>query len=222
MIIKESRYLDKLGFKIPEAALNVTLQEGKYQGIIRSLNEKLHEYDRLLSTLSDVDQKLFASQIDELNNTIKGGFYPLNWTSQRIPSYIEDLNLALERFGSVVSQVHKNADMINDIVKKISNTLLIEGLDLRQADGTLQPVDISDFFEKMEHRRTERLDALAHDYKTIGESFLMKVEEVVAKTASGCSPILAVYYQYWELRIYNAITEMIIRSMSVFIGLLQV
>jgi dynein heavy chain len=105
MIIKESRYLDKLGFRIPEQALNVTLQEKKYQDIIRSLNEKLHEYDRLLATLSPVERKLLHTQIDELNTTIKGGFYPLNWTSQRIPSYIEDLNLALERFGSIISQV---------------------------------------------------------------------------------------------------------------------
>jgi dynein heavy chain len=153
MIIRESRYLDKLGFKIPEAALNVTLQEGKYQGIVRSLNEKLHEYDRLLSTLSDVDRRLFSSQIDELNNTIKGGFYPLNWTSQRIPSYIEDLSHALERFGSVVSQIHKNADMIDDIVKKISSTLLVQGGDMRQTDGSMAPLDISDFFEKMEKKR---------------------------------------------------------------------
>ena len=115
------------------------------------------------------------SQIEELNNTIKGGFYPLNWTSQRIPSYIEELNLALERFGSVIDQVHKNADMINDVIKKVSNTLLIQGNDFRQPDGTLQPVDISEFFERMETRRNERLDALIHDYKTIGESFLMKV-----------------------------------------------
>ena len=151
------------------------MQEKKYQKIIRSLNEKLRDYDRLIGTLSPVERKLFMSQIEELNNTIKGGFYPLNWTSQRIPSYIEELNLALERFGSVIDQVHKNADMINDVIKKISNTLLIQGNDFRQPDGTLQPVDISEFFERMETRRNERLDALVHDYKTIGESFLMKV-----------------------------------------------
>lgn len=153
----------------------MTLQEKKYQKIIRSLNEKLREYDRLIGTLSPVERKLFMAQIEELNNTIKGGFYPLNWTSQRIPAYIEELNLALERFGSVIDQVHKNADMINDVIQKISKTLLIQGNDFKQNDGTLQPVDISEFFERMETRRNERLDALVHDYKTIGESFLMKV-----------------------------------------------
>lgn len=185
------------------------------------MNEKLHDYDRLLGSLTSVERKLFTSQIEELNTTIKVGFHPLNWTSQRIPSYIEDLNLALERFGSVVDQVHKNGDMINDVINKISNTLLIQGNDFKQADGSLQPVDISEFFEKMETRRNERIEALVHEYKTIGESFLMKVEEVVAKTATGCSPTLAIYYHYWERCIYNAITKMIIGSMSAFMGLLQ-
>ncbi|KAJ1437467.1 dynein heavy chain, N-terminal region 2-domain-containing protein [Ochromonadaceae sp. CCMP2298] len=221
MIIKESRYLDKLGFRIPEQALNVTLQEKKYQDIIRSLNEKLHEYDRLLATLSPVERKLLQTQIDELNTTIKGGFYPLNWTSQRIPAYIEDLNLALERFGSIISQVHKNAAMIHDVIDKISSTLLVRGTDLVQSDGQVGPMDISEFFETVEKRRNERLDALVHDYQTIGESFLMKVEEVVARTATGFSPILAVYYHYWERCIYNCIVQMIVRSMATFMGLLQ-
>jgi dynein heavy chain len=197
------------------------LQEKKYQENIRSLNEKLHEYDRLLASLSAVDKKLLTTQIDELNATIKGGFHPLNWTSQRIPTYIEELKLALERFGSIIQQVHKNADMINDVINRISKTLLIRGSDFCAADGSRQPLDISEFFETVEVRRNERLDALVHEYKTIGDSFLMKIEEVVAKTASGCSPVLAVYYHYWERCIYNAITQMIIRSLSAFIGMLQ-
>lgn len=112
--------------------------------------------------------------------------------------------------------------MIHDVINKISNTLLVRGTDLKHSDGgSLSPVDISEFFESIEKRRNERLDALVHDYQTIGESFLMKVEEVVAKTATGCSPMLAVYYHYWERCIYNAITQMIISSVSAFMGLLQ-
>jgi dynein heavy chain len=119
------------------------------------------------------------------------------------------------------SQVHKNAAMIHDVIDKVSNTLLVRGTDLIQADGSLAPMDISEFFETVEKRRNERLDALVHDYQTIGESFLMKVEEVVARTATGFSPILSVYYHYWERCIYNGICQMIVRSMATFMGLLQ-
>ena len=58
MIIKESRYLDKLGFRIPESALNVTLQESKYQSISRSLTSKLQFYDQLISSLKPVEKIL--------------------------------------------------------------------------------------------------------------------------------------------------------------------
>ena len=34
MLIRESKYLDRMGFEIPETALNVTLQESKYVGLV--------------------------------------------------------------------------------------------------------------------------------------------------------------------------------------------
>ena len=222
MIIRESKYLDKLGFHIPENALNVTLQESKYQGIIRSLSNKLHEYDRSIASLKPIEKQLLKTHIDNLNTTIKIGFYPLNWTSQRIPQYIEDLEVALSRFSNTVSQLQKNATMIEDIIDKIANTLLVQGNDFRSGDlGEIQAVDISEFYEKMETRRTARLDALVHEYKSIGESFLLKVEEIVATTTTGDSPVLAAYYHYWEKNIYNGIAKMILRSMSLFQGMLQ-
>lgn len=221
MIMKESRYLDKLGFQIPESALNVTLQESKYQEIVKSLDSKLRDYDAILMSLTPITKQLLKSHIDDLNTAIKAGFYPLNWTSQRIPAYIEDLNLALVRFSSVVSQVLKNASMIEDILTKISSTLLIQGKDLRQSDGSLQPLDISEFYEIMETRRVARLEALVDEFNMIGESFLMKVEEVVAKTASGCSALMSGYYHFWEKSVYNAIVQMIIKSMAALMGLLQ-
>jgi dynein heavy chain len=41
MIIRESKYLDRMGFPVPEAALNVTIQEDKYHHYIMDLNTML-------------------------------------------------------------------------------------------------------------------------------------------------------------------------------------
>ena len=224
VIIKESRYLDKLGFRIPEAALNITLQELKYKDIIRSLNSKLFEYDRRMSTLQPIEMQLLKTSIDDLNYTIKIGFYPLNWTSQRIHAYIEDLNLALVRFGSAISQVQKNSSMIDDVINKISSTLLIQGKDFHfNGDSSLafESVDIGEFYETVEAKRIARVDALVSEYRTIGDTFLMKIEEVVAKTASGSSPVLAGYYHYWEKKVYNAVCTMIIGSIAVVVGFIN-
>jgi dynein heavy chain len=198
MIIRESRYLDKMGFRIPENALNITLQDNKYYTISRTLNEKLFEYDRCMETLTKTEKIVMKAHIDELNNTIKVGFYPLNWTSQRIPAYIEELDMALVKFKSTISQLHKNASMIEEIVNGIASTLLIQPKDFKSSQtGVYEPMDISEFYEIIDSRRVARLDALVAEYKTIGDSFLLKVEEVVAKTATGFSPVLAAYYNYW-------------------------
>jgi hypothetical protein len=58
-----------------------------------------------MASLKPIEKMLLKTHIDDLNNTIKTGFYPLNWTSQRIPQYIDDLILALQKFSTVVSQV---------------------------------------------------------------------------------------------------------------------
>lgn len=124
----------------------MTLQDSKYRGITRSLNTKLQEYDKLVSSLKPVERQLLKTHIDDLNSAIKTGFYPLNWTSQRIPAYIEDLSVALVRFASVVSQVQKNAAMIEEVISKISKTQLLEDKDFFKGD-VRQPIDISEFYE---------------------------------------------------------------------------
>lgn len=145
----------------------------------------------------------------------------MNWTSQRIPAYIDELDKAIENFNSTVSLVHKNAAMIDDVITKIAETLLIQGKDVRLSSASFQPLDIAEFYEVMETKRASRLETLMVEYTSIGESFLMKVEEVVCKTATGASPVLATYYHFWERQVYNAISEMIIGSISVLLGMLE-
>ena len=129
--------------------------------------------------------------------------------------------MALVRFKSTVSQLHKNAAMIDDVVSSIAGTLLIQARDFRGDSGQYEPMDVSEFFEIMEARRAARLETLVQEYRTIGDSFLLKVEEVVAKTATGYSPMLTAYYSFWEKKMYNAIVQMILSSMAVLMGMLQ-
>lgn len=56
---------------------------------------------------------------------------------------------------------------------------------------------------------------------SIGESFLRKIEGVVAGSDTGQSPLLLGYYHYWEKCVYNAIAQMAIASMAALMGMLQ-
>ena len=179
------------------------------------------DFDRVLATLKPIEKQLLSSQIDELNNTVKVGFTPLNWTSQRIPAYVDELHRAIENFSSIVSLVQKNSAMIEDIIQKIASTLLIQGKDVRILSENFQPMDITEFFEVIENKRSTRIEGLVQEYASIGDTFLMKVEEVVCKSTSGHSPVLFAYYHHWEKHVYNALTEMIIGSIAVLLGMLE-
>ncbi|KAH8092928.1 dynein light chain binding protein [Aureococcus anophagefferens] len=195
LIIRESKYLDRMGFAIPDAALNVTLQEDKYHSYRQNLQLKLRKYDALLASLSP-----------------RG----------RIPFFIEACDKALNEFAGVVSQIQKSSTMIDEIVAAIEGTVLAQAIDLRSDGRTGAPVltDVTEFYEAMETKRVARLQNLVQKYRSI-ESLLKKVEEVVATSNNGNSPLLAGYYKLWEKRIFNAITMMITKSLAAFQEMLR-
>ena len=92
MIIRESKYLDRMGFVVPEAALNVTLQEDKYHHYIMDLDIMLRNYNQVINSLSPVEKELLKAKLADMQRTLKTGFTPLNWNSQRIPHFIEACN----------------------------------------------------------------------------------------------------------------------------------
>ena len=217
MLIRESKYLNRLGFDIPEEALNVTLQEDKFHKFVLDLSMMLSHYDKLLKGLSPVETHLLHNQLQHLKKVLKAGFTPLNWNSQRIPSFIESCNKALNEFSGIVSQIHKSSVMIEEVVHRIENTLVVEETDF-DPDKIM---DVGMFYERVDRNRQQRVDILVEKYRSIGP-LLIKVEEIVAGVSTGKSPKLSTYYLYWERRIFNAITKMILASMTTFQALLNV
>ena len=179
-----------MGFEIPEAALNVTLQEDKYHEYVQQLNAMLRRYDAVLNELTPVETSLLSAQISKLQKALKPGFEPFNWNSLHIPTFYRNCNHAINEFQNIVSQVKKSSMSINDVVSTVAKMRLVR---LRDFD-TEKVLEIGEVYEKLENNRTARLESLVHKYKSIG-SLLLKVEEVVANTNTGSSPMLAVYYQ---------------------------
>ena len=250
MIIRECKYLDRQGFPVPEAALNVTLQEDKYHHYVMDLDIMLKNYNNVVDSLSTVEKELLKKKLAEMqkgeskehtsqistfhygNKTniynlfitlavMKTGFTPLNWNSQRIPSFIEACNKEVEKFKSVLGEIQKNAVMIEEVVSAIDSTVLVEESDYTDKNGNrTNPLDISEFYDLMEAKRMARLEVLVQKYHSI-KPLLIKVEMDIANSDKGMAPQLSSYYFFWEKRMYNAITRMIVQSMATFLGLIQ-
>jgi dynein heavy chain len=167
-LIRESKYLDHMGFTIPETALNVTLQEEKYHDYVQLLNSVLRKYDTLLAQLKPVEKTLLNVKLHELEVVLKAGFYPLNWNSLHIPTFIEKCNTSILHFTSILSNVHKFALVIEEVVVSIENAKLVEESDF--PSGTY--IDVSEFYDIFEKNRIARLSVLRENYKSIKDQMI--------------------------------------------------
>jgi dynein heavy chain len=115
-----------MGYMVPEAAMNVALQETKYYSYEESLSAMLIVYSSVLGLLDPVEKKLLNSHINDLKRVMKPGFTRLNWNSLGIPEFIQRCNVEINKFSSIVNQIKKSAANIEHVVAEISRTMLIK------------------------------------------------------------------------------------------------
>ncbi|KAH6585239.1 hypothetical protein BASA61_006967 [Batrachochytrium salamandrivorans] len=212
-IIRETKYLDTMNFMIPEAALNVTLQEEKYHAIVESLGSMLKTYHAVIDPLDPSERKLFCTYITELKRVMKPGFTRLNWNSLGIPEFIQRCTLEISKFSSLVNQTRKNSHSINMAIDQIASALLVK------EPPRDEIVDAHEFFSSINRHRSNIMDTLVLKYRGIGP-LLMKTESLVANTNTGKSKALKEYYTFWEHKIFAAISLMVTNNLCYFENLL--
>jgi dynein heavy chain len=206
-IIKETKYLDKMNLSVPEAALNVTLQEDKYYNLVESLNSMIRSYNEVMEPLDQTERKLFSSQINELRRVMKPGFTRLNWNSLGIPEYLQKCNHEITKFSSLVNQTRKNSASINRAIEQIVHAILV----VEPPAGEV--MDAHEYFDLLNTHRSNVLEQLVASYRSIGP-LLMKTESLVANTNTGASKALKEYYAYWERKVFNGLNYMVVNNLQ--------
>ncbi|GMH41526.1 hypothetical protein BSKO_09436 [Bryopsis sp. KO-2023] len=209
-LIRETRYLDRMGFTIPDIALNVTLQEDKYHQCVEGLNRMLENYYQVISQLSQVETTLMQQKLQQLEIALDPGFSPLNWNSLGIPDFITSCNKAINEFQSLGNQVQKNSSIIEKVVHSIAN-----GKIATEPPESEDVMDLQEFYEHIEKQRLHTVEHLVKKYRTISP-LLGKVEEAVCGTNTSKSTSMAVYYTYWERLIFQALNSMVLNAMTSF------
>lgn len=62
---------------------------------------------------------------------------------------------------------------------------------------------------------------MADKYKIISEQLLDNVEQNICNSSTRSSQKMKEYYYYWERRVYNALTKMILRALLTYKNLIQ-
>ena len=119
-LIRETRYLDRMGFSIPETALNVTLQEEKDYSCVEAIGAMLKHWHDVIDQLNDIEKSLLSVRITELESVLDPGFSRLNWNSLGVQDFVASAEKSINEFSSLVNQVQKNSSIID----KVSNSRL--------------------------------------------------------------------------------------------------
>ncbi|XP_069789574.1 dynein axonemal heavy chain 10 isoform X2 [Narcine bancroftii] len=209
-IIMESKYMEQLGFQIPQLARNVALQEQKFLRYTTGLKNMLNRYQKLMDSLSTAETKLMVDHIQELQRVIRSGYRRLNWNSLGIVDYLGRCEQAIGKFESLVNQIHKN---VRDIATKLG---AIESADLFKRPSSKSREDLAgvkEFYEHVEHERSKEILNLVSKYKAIGP-LLTKMEGLVFHTNTGKASKMALYYSFWEHRVFDSLVKMIIKNLQ--------
>ncbi|KAL7749213.1 hypothetical protein RI367_005365 [Sorochytrium milnesiophthora] len=213
-IIKEAKYLDKMGFHVHDTAANIALQEEKFSSFVENLELMLQGYDGVLDKLDEAEIKLLHNQLLELQRVIKPGLTRLNWTSLGIPDFIAKCTQETNKFSSLVNQIRKNSTNIQHVLEQISNAVLIKEPPI---DGIL---DVHEFIELESRTRTTVIEGLVQKHRSISP-LLIKIESLVAGTNTGRSPQLRSYYEFVERKVFFSLNQMLVNNLVYLASLMN-
>lgn len=102
-------------------------------------------------------------------------------------------------------------------VKTIEEAEIIRTIDFK----TIQLREAQELMEWFDGYRLERLNELVKDYQLIGDQYLKSIEGATFNSQTCMLTEMLPYYKYWERKVFNAITKMIIRALAVVKAILM-
>ncbi|XP_051490092.1 dynein axonemal heavy chain 10 [Apus apus] len=211
-LIIETKYMEQLGLPVPEMAKYVALQEDRYLRYKNRLEHMLDQYHRLLGTLNEAETKLLYDYIQELWSVFKSGHRRVTWNSVGNGETILKCSQAIKEFESLVHQIHNHSEDISNKLLFIESTNLFKFPLSKNGD---ELPEAKEFFEYVKCERAKDVAHMVRKYTAIPQ-LLIEVERQVANTKSGKSPKLTSYYAYWENRIYQVLTQLILKNLQAF------
>ncbi|XP_062273833.1 dynein axonemal heavy chain 10 [Scomber scombrus] len=211
-IVSETNNLVSMGYTVPELAQNVALQEHKFIRYVGDLNNLVNLYHSVMDSLSEAKIIMLAQQIKPVKKEMHFGCRRLNWNSLGITDFITRGNQAVSKFESVVSQILKNE---SDIDSKLQSIGMANLLKFQALDKSKDLPGVKEFCERIERERAKAVNVLSRKYADIGP-VITKTENLIMETSSGRASCMADYYLYWERKVLDSLTKMVLRSIQTF------
>ncbi|NXR37780.1 DYH10 protein, partial [Zosterops hypoxanthus] len=211
-IITEAKYMEQLGLPVPEMARYMASQEDKYLRYTSKLKAMLDRYHKLMEMMNEAETKLLDQYVQELLKILKSGHKRVTWKAVGIGEFILQCTQTIGKLELLVHQIHYISEGINSKLQSIESTNLFKFPHSENGD---EHPGAKEFFDHIKCEQAKEVEQLVRKYSAIPQ-LLREVERRVASTNSGKSPKLASYYAYWENRICQALTQLIVKNLQAF------
>ena len=198
--------MEKIGFKVPEVAKNMSMQETKLLDIAEQLQKMLDHYHEVIGSVEGAELELLLEDLQVTETALQPGFKRLTWNSLGINDYISQSDIHICRTESIIRQIHTIKDTIQTKVDKIQSCKVFDKFKGTAASGKQK--NFRDFHHDIMENQRINIDTLVREYEDIGP-LLMKVEEILVMSRTKMHKRLASYYSYWELQVYEAVINFI-------------
>jgi dynein heavy chain len=126
-LIRETKFLNRMGIEISESAKMALLQEEKFKHYHDELTHLLREYRRVGSLVKPITKNLLKPHLENLEFQLRPGMVSLTWSSMGIEEYIKSVWTVLNDLDQLVLTVN---DLIENRIeanlKMVSRVLLVE------------------------------------------------------------------------------------------------
>eukprot|EP00798_Chlamydomonas_sp_ICE-L_P031303 gene31303-6451_t len=126
-LIRETKYMQRLGIAVPESAQMVLLQEEKFKFYYNQMTYLVKEYDGIVGQLQPTIKPLLRPHLEDMENKVTPGFSLLTWTSMNIDGYLHRFKQGLARLEELVRKVVDLVDNRMEMnLRQIGSTVLVE------------------------------------------------------------------------------------------------
>ena len=125
-LMRETKYLQRMGVDVPESAKMVLLQEEKFKHYYNQLSYALREYDRVIATAAPVTKDMLGPHLRDLENRLQPGMYSLTWTSMNIDGYLNRIHDGLSRLEELIAKMNDILEnRVEANLKHVARTLFV-------------------------------------------------------------------------------------------------
>ena len=132
------RYLKKeFSYRqFPETATDLFAREARFRDYNNSLDQTVDNYNRLKNT-QPVEFNLIADELGEIDISLERAEHALNWNSEGIWNYMENLRCTVTDLSYRVTKAQENVAAIKYLVNKWKDKPMFERIDDGKSESLL-------------------------------------------------------------------------------------